>query len=77
MAIPLDQIGGAYVRRPFTQGSRQRMPGETLSAEEVKAIPRVNRDALINLKKLECWPAAPKQQGDTNGRSSTEQRPHR
>lgn len=55
----VDAAGGAYVRRRFEMADRQLVAGDTLSAEELRAIPRVNLDALINTGMLEVYPAAP------------------
>jgi hypothetical protein len=57
--LPDTQIGGAYVRRRFDLGPRTMTAGETLTAEQVLAIPKRNRQALINLGKIELYPASP------------------
>jgi hypothetical protein len=51
--------GGAYVRRPFTLDQRTVANGDVLSATQVRAIPKANLRALINLGKLDLFPAAP------------------
>ncbi len=51
--------GGAYVRRPFTLGQRMVANGDVLSATQVRAIPKANLRALINLGKLDLFPSAP------------------
>ena len=51
--------GGAYVRRPFTFGQRTVNNGDVLSATQVRAIPKANLRALINLGKLDLFPSAP------------------
>jgi len=51
--------GGAYVRRPFTLGARRVANGDTLSAQEVRAIPKANLRALVNIGKIDLFTAAP------------------
>lgn len=54
------QIGGAYVRRPFTMGGKVfDTKSKPLSRDELLAIPRSNRRALIDQGKLELFPASP------------------
>jgi len=42
------EIEGGVARRPFTSGDRVLRLGDTLSAEELKAMPVNNRNALID-----------------------------
>lgn len=58
-AQEIDQAGGAYVRRAFTFGERELTSNDTLTAQEVRSIPRANLNALINTGKIELWPASP------------------
>jgi hypothetical protein len=59
MPLPDHAIGGAYIRRRFDMGTRTVYPGETLTREQVLAIPTANRRALINTGRLEVYPIAP------------------
>ena len=56
------RAGGAYVRRPFTLGQRIVANGDVLTATQVRAIPKGNLRALINLGKLDLFPSAPDNQ---------------
>lgn len=53
-----NDIGGAVVRRVFSNGGRQMTPGTRLTAEQVKSIPTVNRNALVDKKYIELYPRA-------------------
>ncbi len=54
------RAGGAYVRRRLDDHA----PGAVLTAEQVRAIPAANLQALINTGRLELFPAAPVQPGE-------------
>ena len=53
----IDKAGGAYVRRRFNYGDRTLVSGDTLSAEDITAIPIANLHSLINLNLIELFPA--------------------
>lgn len=55
----LTEFGGAYVRRRLEFSGVERLPGATLTAEEVESIPLSNRTALINTGRIELFPAIP------------------
>lgn len=58
--ITEENIGGAYVRRTFTNNGRQMKRGDpALTREEVLSIPRSNRVALIEGVFIEVYPMAP------------------
>ena len=50
-------IGGARVRRIFTMNGRSMRAGETLTGEQVRALPTGNRQALVEAQYIELWPA--------------------
>ena len=54
--MPLNQIGGAVVRRTFKSGGRQLTSGSRLSGDEVRSFPALNRRALIEKKYIEVFP---------------------
>lgn len=54
-----DEIGGAYVRRPFTRGEDHLYGGQLLSGDEVRAIRQANRKALIDAGFIEVFPRGP------------------
>lgn len=58
-AHEIEQAGGAYVRRRFPMGARERVAGEILTAAELATIRPANLTALINTGKLETFPAPP------------------
>jgi hypothetical protein len=57
--LPDNQIGGAIVRRGFNRGSTWLKVGTRLTADEVRAIPMVNRRALSVSGALDIYPLAP------------------
>jgi hypothetical protein len=57
------QIGGAYVRRRFDLGTETKVSGQTLTREQVLAIPTANRNALLSQKIIELYPVAPLAEG--------------
>lgn len=57
-ALSADRVGGAHVLRPFDMGGRRRRAGETLTAEEVAAIPLTNLRALVDNRNIDPFPAA-------------------
>lgn len=57
--LPPDQIGGGVVRQRFTCGDRKLTPGNRLSRDEVLAIPRASRDALVRNSQLLLVPTHP------------------
>lgn len=59
MALKENEIGGARVRQTFRRGTEQLKSGSNLTRAEVLAIPRANRNALIDSGKLEVYPLAP------------------
>lgn len=60
-----DAIGGAFVRRGFTRftkdvpGGQYLKAGTRLTADEVRAIPMVNRRALATSGALDVYPVTP------------------
>lgn len=54
-------IGGARVRRAFTACGRRLVSGDLLTGDEVRSLPVANRNALIENRFLEIWPAGPTQ----------------
>lgn len=58
-AHEIEQAGGAYVRRRFTMGASDMLPGSVISGPVLATIPPANLTALINTGKLETFPAAP------------------
>jgi hypothetical protein len=59
--------GGAYVRRRFEYGPEMLVPGDVLSADEVRKIPTANLSALVNTGRLELFPGAPGVKGALGG----------
>lgn len=49
-------IGGALVRRPLEMGGKRYRVGDTLARDQVLAIPKANRDAMISSGMIEVWP---------------------
>lgn len=59
LKIADEDIGGAKVRRTFTMGPRRLFAGDTLSREEVLALPLSNRVALTDANYFDVWVKAP------------------
>ena len=57
--MPESQIGGASVRRTFTNGGRHMRAGDRLSRDEVMAIALPNRRALADSGYIDLFPLAP------------------
>lgn len=51
-----DEIGGGVVRRKFQSAGGWIMSGTNYTGDELRAMPRANRDALIQNGFLEVWP---------------------
>jgi len=51
------EIGGAVVRRVFSSGGKQLTPGTRLTGDEVRKIPKANRNALVGKHFMELFPA--------------------
>ena len=66
--LPPDQIGGGVVRQRFTSVGRQLTVGDRLTREEVLAIPRANRDALVRNSQLLLVPTHPENAAAAAGR---------
>lgn len=58
MEILEQDIGGARVRRTFTNNGRQMKAGDSLKADEVIKFPRANRIALVDAGFIEIYPKA-------------------
>ena len=56
MNLNIDQVGGGVVRRSFSSGGKRIASGARLSAEEIKAMPVANRQALIDKRFIEVFP---------------------
>jgi sigma54-dependent transcription regulator len=55
--MDLASIGGAYVRRRIDRaGLRSLIAGDTLTGDEVRALPDANRRALLSAGIIEVWP---------------------
>ena len=54
-----DEAGGAYVKRAFEFGERKLVNGDRLTKEELDSIPINNLRALVNMGKLQLFPAHP------------------
>ncbi len=54
-----ETIGGGRVRQPFTMAGRRVTRGDTLTADEIMAMPTSNRRALIETGYLHVWPKRP------------------
>lgn len=52
-------IGGARVRRTFTNNGKQMRMGDQLTTEEVLAFPTANRRALSDSNFIEIYPKSP------------------
>lgn len=52
----INDIGGAICRRHFTMGERKIRPGDTLTEDEVLAIPKPNLTALRDSGYLQVYP---------------------
>jgi hypothetical protein len=61
MAVEIveQDIGGARVRRTFTNGDRHMKAGEQIGREALLALPRANRRALADAGYIEVYPRAP------------------
>lgn len=59
LAIAEQDIGGAYVRRTFTNNGKQMKRGDQLTREEVLSFPRNNRVALTEGVFIEVYHKAP------------------
>lgn len=51
-----DDIGGAVVRRPFLYGEQQLKAGDVLTEEQVRHMPRNNRNALRDGNFISIYP---------------------
>lgn len=58
MRVSEDMIGGAYVLRAFNRGSERVGTGQTLTRDEVLAIPPANRKSLIDNGQIAVYPPA-------------------
>jgi hypothetical protein len=58
-AFKSSEIGGARVLRVINVGGETIQPGQTLTGDQVRSIPRSNRDALIRNRFIAIWPAEP------------------
>jgi hypothetical protein len=54
--LPRDRLGGAQVFRPVSIGGRMRKIGETISADELRAVPKQNLRALMDQRFIVAWP---------------------
>jgi hypothetical protein len=54
LMIGSNEIGGGFVRLAFTDGTRRRMPGEALSAAEIKSFHNYRR--MIEIGKIAVYP---------------------
>lgn len=52
-------IGGARVRRTFTNGIQHLKAGDQLSRDDILGMPRANRRALADSGYIEVYPRAP------------------
>ena len=57
LLIGSNEIGGGFVRRPFTDGTRRRIAGEKLTAAEIKAFG--NHTAMIRTGMIAVYPPVP------------------
>ena len=51
-----EQIGGAIVRRTFMSKGKRLVSGMTLSGDEVRNFPVINRNALIDKRYIDVYP---------------------
>ena len=65
--LPVNEIGGAIVRRTFMTGGKKLLPGQRLTAEEVLSFPPLNRMALAEKRWIDLIPKA------SNNRKAPEQ----
>lgn len=57
MHFPDEDIGGAIVRRPISLGPDLAWrPGRRLTRDEVLALPRANRNAMVNSERIAIFP---------------------
>ena len=56
--MPAKEIGGAIVRRTFSCGGKQLQSGMKLTAEQVLAMPTLNRMALVDKRYMDLVPVA-------------------
>jgi hypothetical protein len=54
-----NDIGGARVRRTFSNGDRHMKAGEQLSRDDLLKMPRPNRRALSDAGYIEVYPRSP------------------
>ena len=56
LMVGSNEIGGGFVRRPFTDGARRRLIGERLTAAEIKAFK--NHQSMIRVGYITVYPPA-------------------
>ena len=57
--MSLNEMGGAYVRRPLVTSEGKFKAGDVLSVEYLASMPASNRDALIRSLWIEPFPKQP------------------
>jgi hypothetical protein len=66
-----EDIAGGKVRRAFRNGQVMMRPGQTMTREEIMAIPYQNRTALID-RFIEVWPSEASKKGPSALEGPTE-----
>lgn len=57
--VRMENVGGAVVKRPFKLGEDYVKAGANLDAAAINAIPKVNRNALVDRGYIDLYPQPP------------------
>lgn len=56
MILASADLGGGRVRRTFTFGDKRYYPGMEMTGDELRRMPIVNRNAMVENRLIEVWP---------------------
>lgn len=62
--MPIEQMGGAYVRRAFNMGGERRKVGSVITLGELHSLPAANLSAFIKGLWIEPFPKAANASGE-------------